>query len=395
MERKKRVIIVILGSALIFLAGLFGAFYLFYHGQSNPFNFIFNNFISITSFVLSFIALVIAVITYISIDSVNSATTMEGNILENENYSVEYSSLMNIIDGTTNEEVINKLKIALKKSKNNYNCIDFANHLQRTIDCLIMLRLVDVSNQSIEKECYSFMKRSVIIARRYETINSGLEYLFDENLKLIFSVLKMSTRQELLRGNDQNRGLTRIRDNLFYSMYIKNKNYNCSIQDVRGKMARNPITQIVYYDYLGVKMLGSVLQGCNSELQNWQFSVGKTIVIPDNVSKIESKKSDIILRKAEQCLCYAAEIAKSNILWNAIVQEDLFYVRILRWKIGCISTDTCFNIKKALEQVKSAWKDVEILFSIERNSYLYGDKSYLLDVFKQRQIHLEKLSKSL
>lgn len=49
--------------------------------------------IQIVSLGLSITALVIAVVTYSSIDSVNMISTMEGNVLENENYTIAYSEI--------------------------------------------------------------------------------------------------------------------------------------------------------------------------------------------------------------------------------------------------------------------------------------------------------------
>ena len=48
MEKSKRVAIIFLGSISIIIAGVLSAIYLFDYGKTDPFNFIFNNFISIT-----------------------------------------------------------------------------------------------------------------------------------------------------------------------------------------------------------------------------------------------------------------------------------------------------------------------------------------------------------
>ena len=51
--------------------------------------------ISFISFVVSTVALAVALRTYFSIDAVNSITSMEGNVLQNEKYSVSYPELIN------------------------------------------------------------------------------------------------------------------------------------------------------------------------------------------------------------------------------------------------------------------------------------------------------------
>ena len=48
---------------------------------------------NILSLLISVIALFISIFTYSSIDSVNMISSMEGNVLCNENYNAEYASL--------------------------------------------------------------------------------------------------------------------------------------------------------------------------------------------------------------------------------------------------------------------------------------------------------------
>ena len=50
--------------------------------------------IGMVSFLISVAAFIFSVITYISIDSVNMLSSMEGNVLCNENYNAEYVSLV-------------------------------------------------------------------------------------------------------------------------------------------------------------------------------------------------------------------------------------------------------------------------------------------------------------
>lgn len=61
--------------------------------------------VTVLSLVVSAIAFYIAMKTYISIDSVNVITQMDGNVLENEHYVTSFASLLKEYDMADPQEV--------------------------------------------------------------------------------------------------------------------------------------------------------------------------------------------------------------------------------------------------------------------------------------------------
>ena len=392
MERKKTLVILIVVSFIIMFAGMVGTMVLLSQRKANTYEDFFNVFISITSFILSFLAFCVAVKTYISIDSVDSATAMEGNILENTHYSVEYVDLLKTINGNTHDDVVKKLKAALNKKHRYHNTIEFANHLQRTIDCLVLLRLIDVSGDVIYDEYHRFVLNVVLTARHFESISSGLEYVFGENLKLIFSVMRILTEKNLLNKKKSIRGLMeRICENRSYSL-IKKKHYDCEIYNVRGKMLLNPISQIAYYDYMAIAMIKSMF-GCKLFIPNDDCeSFPKQFISKQNLT--EEAEVTIVLEKAQKCLESASSLSEGNFLWSAIIQDDLLQVDIIRWHLKGDTRQDISDLRKRTEKVLMLWNEAEVLFKLARDN-APKENSYLNDVIGNRRNQLEELSAML
>lgn len=96
------------------------------------------NTILITSFVISFVAFVFSMITYFSIDAVNSMTAMDGNVLENENYSIAYEEMIDeFMDEVNQKGFSDRLLRIVKCPRKTKSCIDFADYLQRMLDHII------------------------------------------------------------------------------------------------------------------------------------------------------------------------------------------------------------------------------------------------------------------
>lgn len=113
-------------------------------------------FISISSLVISFIALIIALITYFSIDSVNNVTSMEGNVLENPNYTIAYSEMIKSFSNCkVKSEFEKKLleKVCPAFNNKTLTCIQFADFIQNVIDHIIWFAYVDFKGAQLRNEC--------------------------------------------------------------------------------------------------------------------------------------------------------------------------------------------------------------------------------------------------
>lgn len=373
---------------------------MFIYAKDDPWNFIINNFIIITSFVLTIFSILLSAITYFSIDSVNAMTATTGNYIENENYSVEYSSKIKTINenigyikrkkSCSDSHAFEEFWISvLRKKDKSKNFYDFSRHIQNTIDNLIWLDFVDCNNKKLQKAMQEFIKRTVKKAAYFESINSGLELLLDENIKLIIAVFKVYTSQPSLIKDDTKKNIFAKR---YIAKYINPKNYDCRIQDVCGEMFKNPITKAVYLHAIGRELLNKMFNkyGINISLITYKHSENENI---DKLSFTDKKTIEIILMKSSENIERAVDLSRSNIFLHAMVMETKIKEKYLQYLIDTKVEnykELLYYITSAIEIFNKTYQ-LFILADIEKETYilkLLDEKiDYLKLLLKQVQAH--------
>lgn len=191
---------------------------------------------TVSSLLVSFTAFIFAMKTYLSIDSVNVITQMEGNVLENENYVTSVTSLLKEYDMKESNNVAEAIFIKLERkfAKESKTALAFAGNLQYFIDIIVFFP--SLFNTSDEKEKQQNINRMnkilALIEKRKKSllaISTGNLILIEETVKLIRCVMNY---QELVHTNQYN--------------------IASSLLEVRGTMLKNSVTQTVYYNYLGL-----------------------------------------------------------------------------------------------------------------------------------------------
>ena len=153
------------------------------------------------------------------------------------------------------------------------------------------------------------------------------------------------------------------------------------IDNVRGSMLRNPISQILYYNYLGLDYRRKALeiaQECNwKKSDNYrEFSVEEMKAIMEYpYSKEQREHFKWLIQKAEESINSAAKLVNSNLLWKNYVSYNTLRVQILKY------------LMKQGKSKEELLQDIENVLEIRRcTSFLYRrGNSYLNEVF-QKQI---------
>lgn len=311
--------------------------------------------INITSLVIAFIALIIALITYFSIDSVNNITAMEGNVLENPNYSVAYSEM--VTDFSQCKDKSDFKSSLLKKVNPELNsktltCIQFADFIQNTIDHIIWFAYVDFKDTEFKNECTKLIQNLENQSKRYNIISNGIQYTLNENVKLIKYVLDYQEERSL------------------------NKDTVCKLEDIRGKMIQNPISQIIYYNYLGLyyrNKANALFKQCDSQDKEFSFKYMKAVIdyeySPEVVTQIE-----ILLDRAYCNFNLANELSDTDILWQGYIQYNLartfvmdYLIRVISRNIYVTAEDKAYNYANTALSVRNS---VRFLYRSTEGSYL-------------------------
>ena len=317
---------------------------------------LFPEFNDITSFIVAGASLAFSMITYWRIDVLNNITSMEGNVLDNKNYTVSYEEIIDdYADQKDQNSFSQKLVKSIELSQNTKSCIDFADCLQNILDHLVLFGYVNFSDVSIKNECENLIKNIQNEANRYEAISNGIKYQLDENIKLIEYVFNY---QERRNKNDN-------------SQFSK-------LENIRGGMLSNPVSQVLYYNYLGLDYKNKVIRILKVE-DNIKDEFGiewLKFIICHDYSTEEMLKINCLIDRADKCLQKAYEKADDNILWDGYISYNKVRIDILKYLLK-IETDGKERVEseekkiilKRLDDVIRKREEIKFLFD-RTDSYL-------------------------
>lgn len=330
-----------------------------------------DNSIQLLSFVISGASFVFAALTYHNIDLLNKITSMEGNVLDNEKYVVAYEEMMDSFKKVKDKKSFTReLLKSVECPRKTESCIEFADYLQNILDHLVFFGYVDF-NKYVETECDGLIKIIKEEAGRYKEISNGIKYQLDENIKLIEYVLKY---QKIRNAN-------------------RNSHFS-KLENIRGSMLKNPVSQILYYNYLGLDYKNKIIRILKVENDNKE-EFGKEwlkIIMCQNYSTEEISKISFLIDRAENCFQKAYEKAKDSILWEGYISYNKVRVDIIKYLLdikivtGRARYKEKQKIFKQLDDVVRKRKEIKFLF--ER------DNSYLYTKFEEEVEYAEKLRKS-
>lgn len=187
------------------------------------------------SALISLVALFVALQTYLSIDSVNNITKMDGNILDNEHYVTSIPEFVDKYKEAEREElcrhIFSEIKQNLKKNSN--TAVNFADTIQSMIDILVLLPALDMKselkNKDSRKDIQWILSQVEKRSEEIQSISKGSSIQIREAVKLFLSVYE-------------------------YQSSVENKRMlgSSGLLKVRAAMIRNPVSSTVYYNYLGL-----------------------------------------------------------------------------------------------------------------------------------------------
>lgn len=268
------------------------------------------NIVTVTSFVISFIAFIFSMITYFSIDVVSGVTSMDGNVLENGDYAIAYEEAIDFFkEAKTEQQFFELLMEKIKCNNKTKSCIIFADNLQDIIDYIIWFAYIDLKNPIYSKQCEEIVERITKEQKRYQKMSNGINHLLEENVKLIKYVL------------------------VYQAKRTERESDFSKLENIRGNMLKNPISQIVYFDYLGLdyrKKAASILNACGDT--NQEFSAEHMRAIMNFTYSEEQKKQfACLIERAELCFARARGVADGNVLWEGYISYNQARVDLMKY----------------------------------------------------------------
>jgi len=202
---KKSIMKVILVMLITLIISL--AFFVCINEQAN--DSVVNLFVGIMALVVSVIALIMALLTYFSIDSVNTKSTLDGNVLENEAYTISLVNKIKQYGGDADDANIiqsvfdEQHRIIKKRTLTNIQTTDA---IQMLIDDYAILGWCNQKTTIFSENANKSLK---LIEKRIEKLrdfSNGSQHVVEENYKLIKYLYSGEFSREMLDGINEEKG---------------------------------------------------------------------------------------------------------------------------------------------------------------------------------------------
>ena len=287
-----------------------------------------NDFVSVSDIAIAAFALAFAVKTYFSIDGVGKIASMDGNLLENEAYTCPLGKLITENDADNQSEIACKIERRLSKdSKKANSALKVADFLQDFIDILILFPVLDgMQKQDGEKEPQTSLLKGKIekIISDTEKKVEGFRSVSGGNIILLTETVKLLKE-------------------VFVFQQSNNKTKN-GIFAIRGGVLKNPVSKIVYHDYLGleyyVKGIKKLKHEKTQDLDECLNFVALHNVYEAALSlKENGEKADLDLaieyfENAKTEFKHALELSKADLLWLGFLSFNAARAQFILFLLG-------------------------------------------------------------
>lgn len=258
------------------------------------------------SFSISGLTFYYAIRTYYSIDSVNTLTRMDGNVLENRNYSIPFTSLLRTYshyDGLRLQDQVFK-ELTHRFRKQSPRAIEFSTNLQYFIDVIVvfpyLFQTIETSHEEMKKLLHLVRKKE----SEFKSLSSGNLLLIEETVNLIDYICTYQLARSKRQAIESN------------------------ILDIRGNMFQNPVTQTVYQNYIGLYYLRTALKLIQDSMQNSDMDIqggeGLEQFINTHQKTPSYQKDKIILylKQATTHFTNATKVSENDVLWESFIRYN-------------------------------------------------------------------------
>ncbi len=192
--------------------------------------------IAVISLDVALLALYISLRTFYSIDEVNAISRMDGNVMENPRYRPNILRAVFLFpqtDLTETSEALMSHLMNLFCDKNKQSGAHLADSVQETADLLVLvpyfIKTYDQKDSAIQLNSVSRLLTTIKNkVNNFKEISDGSCKVLEETVRLIESVVA------------------------YQSWDISNQSDPTKLLELRGSLFINPVTSVLYYDYLGL-----------------------------------------------------------------------------------------------------------------------------------------------
>ncbi|MEE3880039.1 hypothetical protein [Vibrio sp. YYF0003] len=301
---------------------------------------------SIGSYVISLTALLVALRTYMSIDSVNNISKMDGNILENQGYTISLPEIVCRYDqnsvASLQEAVMRDIEYKLKNTSKTAS--EFADTLQYMIDLIIVFPAVFKSKKSDLSKYNKRMEKILDLlkskVKKYDSLNKGSLIQIHEASKLFEAIVKY--QQVIIK---------------------KGVNVNAELLHIRGGILKNNVTQTIYHNYLGLyyhkKSMHEILTILKIKEVDFYSKDGLAILAELKSGSYDLNDITSFLEKSSAHYKKALSISSDDLVWPGFIYFNLARTEFLYSYVVEKEGNHSISIEKAISSRMNQCKVIE------------------------------------
>jgi hypothetical protein len=286
-----------------------------------------NNFIiAATSLGVALLALYISLRTFYSIDEVNAISRMDGNVMENPRYRPNILRAVFLFPqvgfAETSKAYMTYLNDLFQK-KDQQSGAHLADSVQETADLLVLvpyfIKTYDQNESAVQLNSVSrLLTRIKTKVDDFKEISDGSCKLLEETVRLIESVVA------------------------YQSWDVSNRSNPTKLLELRGSIFINPVTCILYHDYLGLYFLRRARAVMCKQIES--PTLREMIEYAKKCADDEKSMALVYLNKASESFKRAKENVGDDMIWTGYICFNIARVEYLKKIINESYGETVDNV---------------------------------------------------
>jgi len=272
-----------------------------------------NNFIiAATSLGVALLALYISLRTFYSIDEVNAISRMDGNVMENPRYRPNMLRAVFLFPQSgfteTSRAYMSYLNELFQK-KDQQSGAHLADSVQETADLLVLVPYF-VNTYNEEESAVQLESVTALLAsiknkvNNFKEISDGSCKLLEETMRLIESVVA------------------------YQSWDVSYQSNPTKLLELRGSIFINPVTCILYHDYLGLYFLRKARAVLCKQIKS--PTLREMIECTKECADADKSMVLVYLNKASESFKRAKENVGDDMIWTGYICFNIARVEYLK-----------------------------------------------------------------
>lgn len=285
-----------------------------------------NNFIvAVVSLAVALVAIYFSLRTYYSIDEVNAISRMDGNVMENPRYRpniMRFVFRYTAVEFTQASDDLIKHMNGLFSKGSKQTGAQLADSVQEIADMMVLIPFFIHTNEKIASfnhraKVSNLLRTMKLRVKEFNTISDGSCKLLDETVDLIEAVFAYQKVNGNIESNPS------------------------KLLEIRGSIFVNPITCILYNNYLGLYLLRCAKEKLTGNQRG--LSPRELLERAEKSTPNDKSIAFVYCSKALEYFKRAKENVGDDMIWTGFICFNLARAEYLKHFLGVSSQQTAHN----------------------------------------------------